>query len=111
MKKKKQKKKYKQIRKMKEEREELDAQRQYMVIGTLALLLKSVCVIFYVSRAAAPEGTGGDCVLYGEGGRRRGRETDRAREGGQEREGEGGEEKEGKRRREREGGRGGYRGG
>ena len=23
-------------------------------------------MIFYVSRAAAPEGTGGDCVLYGD---------------------------------------------
>ena len=33
----------------------LDAQRQYMVISTLALLL-IFCVIFYVSRAAAPEG-------------------------------------------------------
>ena len=37
-----------------------------MVIGTLALLLIFVCVIFYVSRAAAPEGTGGDRVLYGD---------------------------------------------
>ena len=37
-----------------------------MVIGTLALLLIFVCVIFYVSRAAAPEGTGGDSVLYGD---------------------------------------------
>ena len=44
----------------------LDAQRQYMVIGTLALLLISWCVISYVSRAAAPEGTGGDSVMYGE---------------------------------------------
>ena len=41
----------------------LDAQRQYMVIGTLALLLIFFCVIFCVSRAAAPEGTGGDGVL------------------------------------------------
>ena len=45
---------------------ELDAQRQYMVIGTLALLLIYFFVIFYVSRAAAPEGTGGDRVLYGD---------------------------------------------
>ena len=37
-----------------------------MVIGTLALLLMFVCVICYVSRAAAPEGTGGDGVLYGD---------------------------------------------
>ena len=37
-----------------------------MVIGTLALLLIFLCVIFYVSRAAAPEGIGGDSVLYGE---------------------------------------------
>ena len=37
-----------------------------MVIGTLALLLIFVCVICYVSRAAAPEGTGGDSVLYGD---------------------------------------------
>ena len=35
-----------------------------MVIGTLALLLNFFCVIFNVSRAAAPEGTGGDSVLY-----------------------------------------------
>ena len=35
-----------------------------MVIGTLALLLIFVCVIFYVSRAAAPEGTGGDSLLF-----------------------------------------------
>ena len=48
------------------ERKELDAQRQYMVIGTLALLLIFVCVICYVSRAAAPEGTGGESVLFGE---------------------------------------------
>ena len=34
-----------------------------MVIGTLALLLIFVCVICYVSRAAAPEGTGGESVL------------------------------------------------
>ena len=33
-----------------------------MVIGTLALLL-IFCVIFYVSRAAAPEGTRGDITL------------------------------------------------
>ena len=45
---------------------ELDAQRQYMVIGSLALLLIFLFVIFYVSRAAAPEGTGGDSVLYGD---------------------------------------------
>ena len=25
-----------------------------------------LCVIFYVSRAAAPEGTGGDCVSHGD---------------------------------------------
>ena len=37
-----------------------------MVIGTLALLLIFLCVIFHVSRAAAPEGTGGDFVLYGD---------------------------------------------
>ena len=37
----------------------LDAQRQYMVIGTLALLLILLYVIFCVSRAAAPEETGG----------------------------------------------------
>ena len=37
-----------------------------MVIGTLALLLILLYVIFCVSRAAAPEGTGGDSVLYGE---------------------------------------------
>ena len=44
--------------------EKLDAQRQYMVIGTLALLLIFLFfVIFCVSRAAAPEGTGGDGVL------------------------------------------------
>ena len=54
-----------------ESKEKLDAQRQYMVIGTLALLLIFLFVIFlfvifYVSRAAAPEGTGGDSVLYGE---------------------------------------------
>ena len=43
---------------------QLDAQRQYMVIGTLALLLIFLFfVIFCVSRAAAPEGTGGDGVL------------------------------------------------
>ena len=36
-----------------------------MVIGTLALLL-IFCVIFIVSRAAAPEGTGGDSVLFGD---------------------------------------------
>ena len=42
----------------------LDAQRQYMVIGTLALLLIFLFfVIFCVSRAAAPEGTGGDGLL------------------------------------------------
>ena len=34
-----------------------------MVIGTLALLLIFL-VSFYVSRAAALEGTGGDCVLF-----------------------------------------------
>ena len=45
---------------------ELVAQRQYMVIGTLALLLIFLCVIFHMSRAAAPEGTGGDSVLYGD---------------------------------------------
>ena len=44
----------------------LDAQRQYMVIGTLALLLIFGCVICYVSRAAAPEGTGGESVLSGD---------------------------------------------
>ena len=37
-----------------------------MVIGSLALLLIFLCVIFYVSRAAAPEGTGGDSDLYGD---------------------------------------------
>ena len=37
-----------------------------MVIGTLALLLNFFCVIFNVSRAAAPEGTGGDSVLHGD---------------------------------------------
>ena len=37
-----------------------------MVIGTLALLSIFVCVIFYVSRAAAPEGTGEDSVLSGD---------------------------------------------
>ena len=35
-----------------------------MVIGSLALLLIFLCVIFCVSRAAAPEETGGDSVLY-----------------------------------------------
>ena len=45
---------------------ELDAQRQYVVIGSLALLLIFLYVVFYVSRAATPEGTGGDSVLYGD---------------------------------------------
>ena len=36
---------------------ELDAQRQYVVIGTLALLfVLCYCELFYVSRAAAPKG-------------------------------------------------------
>ena len=48
---------------MKGESGELDAQRQYMVIGTLALLLIFVCMICYVSRAVAPEGIGGESVL------------------------------------------------
>ena len=37
-----------------------------MVIGSLALLLIFLCVIFNVSRAAAPEGTGGESVFYGD---------------------------------------------
>ena len=36
-----------------------------MVIGALALPLIFLSVIFYVSRAAAPKGTGGDSVLSG----------------------------------------------
>ena len=36
---------------------QLDAQRQYVVIGTLALLfVQNYCELFYVSRAAAPKG-------------------------------------------------------
>ena len=43
------------------------AQRQYMVIGTLALILISFLffVSFCIIRAAAPEGTGGDIFLIG----------------------------------------------
>ena len=40
-----------------EHRFKLDAQRQYVVVGTLALQLVQICYeLFYVSRAAAPKG-------------------------------------------------------
>ena len=40
-----------------EDEKELDAQRQYVVVGTLALQLVQICYeLFYVSRAAAPKG-------------------------------------------------------
>ena len=41
----------------KKEEKKLDAQRQYEVIGTLALLfVENCCELFYVSRVAAPKG-------------------------------------------------------
>ena len=46
-----------------ERQKKLDAQRQYMVNGTLALHF--FFVNFDVSRAAAPKGTEGVCFLSG----------------------------------------------
>ena len=36
--------------------QKLDAQRQYVVIGTLALLIIVYLLTYYMSRAAAPKG-------------------------------------------------------
>ena len=47
---------------LKQTKQKLDAQRQYVVIGTLALLFFLFCFFrnFDVNRAAAPKGTEGD---------------------------------------------------